>query len=88
MPAKTFHLAGRAMGSRMVITDKKGRALTRPLTVTQLCCQYIRGQQERVTNSSGLKVVGRTLAGLPVLDDIIGDLLTICERTHTCALDG
>jgi hypothetical protein len=42
----------------------------------------------RMTLLRRLKVVGRVLAGLAILDDVISDLLTIRERTHAGALYG
>jgi hypothetical protein len=40
-----------------------------------------------MTNSSRLKIVGGVLAGAAILNDFVTDLLAVCERGKTCALN-
>jgi hypothetical protein len=65
----------------------KGRAFNPTSPVTQLCCQYIRGQRERMTKSSRLKVIGGALTGSTILNDVVTDLLSVGERAKASAFD-
>lgn len=41
-----------------------------------------------MTKSCRAKVIGGILAGPAVLNNLVADLLSVRERTHTCALYG
>ena len=53
---------------------------------TQLCCQYIRGQRERMGYLGSLQISGRALARPAILHDLVLDLLAFSESLHACTL--
>jgi len=51
-------------------------------------CQYIRSQGKADTNLCSLEIAGRHLARLVVALQIVADLLTFDDFTHSGAFDG